>query len=121
MAPPLRPIHSSYFDFCGLPHSTLIPLDFTRISLRIACDFDVSLGASSINGAELRPNGWWLIFDLGEEAGPFGSLDDARAFMDYVELQQQALAKEAQTPTQTQTQNQGDAVARPKVDPGLSG
>jgi hypothetical protein len=92
-------------------------LEFADFPLRIALEFGVSLGACSINGAELRPDGWWLIFDLGEEAGPFGSLDDARAFMDYVELQQQTLA----TKTQTHEESTADAAARPKIDPGLSG
>ena len=44
----------------------------------------------SINRAELRPDGWWLIFELGEEAGPFEGLDQARAFLDYVDCLQQA-------------------------------
>ena len=92
-------------------------MEITEFPLRIACEFDVSLGVCSINGAELRPNGWWLIFELGEEAGPFGSLDDARAFMDYVELQQQTQAKKART----QVENERGSAARPKVDPGLSG
>lgn len=35
---------------------------------------------------DIRPNGVFLIFPLGEEAGPFDSIDDARAFLDYLEL-----------------------------------
>ncbi|HEX5105955.1 MAG TPA: hypothetical protein VFV87_19185 [Pirellulaceae bacterium] len=40
--------------------------------------------------ADLREDGWWLIFDGGEEAGPFKQLDDAQAFLDLVDnLQRQ--------------------------------
>lgn len=34
---------------------------------------------------ESRPDGLYLIFPAGEEAGPFAGLSEAEAFLDYVE------------------------------------
>lgn len=37
---------------------------------------------------EQRPDGLWLVFDLGEEAGPFTDLANAEAFLDWKDSQQ---------------------------------
>jgi hypothetical protein len=34
---------------------------------------------------EQRPDGWYLIGDLGEEVGPFTNESDAMEFLKYVE------------------------------------
>jgi hypothetical protein len=46
--------------------------------------------------ADLRPDGWWIIFDQGEEVGPFQRLEDAQAFLDLVDnMQRQRRAEQA--------------------------
>jgi hypothetical protein len=44
--------------------------------------------------ADLRQDGWWIIFDEGEEVGPFQRLDDAQGFLDLVENIQRQKRKE---------------------------
>ena len=39
---------------------------------------------------EQRPDGLWLIFPTGEEAGPFADRERAEAFLDYVKQLQGA-------------------------------
>jgi hypothetical protein len=48
--------------------------------------------------ADLRENGWWLIFEEGEEVGPFQRMEDAQAFLDLVDNIQQNRAKDARPP-----------------------
>jgi hypothetical protein len=50
--------------------------------------------------SDLRPDGWWIIFPEGEEAGPFACMEDAEAFLDYVENLQRQIkaAQKKQTP-----------------------
>lgn len=49
-----------------------------------------NLGGIAISATELRTDGLWLLFDQGEEAGPFRALDDALEFLAYVDRLQQA-------------------------------
>ena len=42
---------------------------------------------------EQRPDGLWLIFATGEQAGPFAGMNDAESFLDYVENMRAGLRK----------------------------
>jgi hypothetical protein len=59
--------------------------------------------------ADLRADGWWILFDEGEEVGPFRQLDDAQAFLDLVDnIQRQRRAEQA---------GQSDAPHQPPISP----
>lgn len=53
-----------------------------------------NIGGCEISKAELRADGWWLLFEEGEEAGPFLNMDEATLFLDYVDNLQQNLKKD---------------------------
>lgn len=70
----------------------------------------------AVKGAELRPDGWWILFAEGEEAGPFAALHDAELFLDYVENLQRGLDIAKEKKDSSPDQIVGDNSA-----PGLNG